>query len=72
MISSDIVKNEQVVSVLPKDKRIQAFFEIKRPSNKKDIQTFCGMLASLQSWNPDLLMSIPMLRKAAGSRGKVE
>ena len=72
MISSDIEKNEHVVSVLPKDKRIQAFFKIKRPSNKKDIQMFCRMLASLQSWNPDLPMNIPILRKAAGSRGEVE
>ena len=65
------MKNEQVVSVLHKDKRIQVFFELKKPSTKKDIQVFCGMLASLQSWNLNLPMNILMLRKAAGPRGKV-
>ena len=71
LIRSDIMKNEQVVSVLHKDKRIQVFFELKKPSTKKVIKDFCGMLASLQSWNPNLSMNIPMLRKTAGSRGKV-
>ena len=56
----------------PKGHKNTTFCELKKPSNKKNIQFFCRMLASLQSWNPDLLMSIPLLRKAAGSRGKVE
>ena len=30
LISSEIVKNEQVVFVLPKDNRIQAFFNLKK------------------------------------------
>ena len=49
LISSDSVKNEQVLSILPKDKRIQAFFDLEKPSNKKDIQVFYRMLASLHS-----------------------
>ena len=40
LIRSDIVKNEQVVSNLPKDKWIQAFFQLKKPSTKKYIQVF--------------------------------
>ena len=64
--------NRWSVSVLPKHKRIQAFFESNKPSNQKDIQVFCGMLASLQNWNPSLPINIPMLRKATGSRLKVE
>ena len=71
VISSELVRNEQVVCVLPKDKRIQAFVNIKKPQNKKDIQSFCGMLASLQQWNPNVPLNIPMLRKASGSRSKV-
>ena len=67
-----MVKNEQVVCVLHKDKRIQASFNLKKPTNKVDIQIFCCMLASLQQWNPNLPMNIPMLRKAAGYRGKIE
>ena len=66
-----MVKNEQVVCVLPKDKRVQAFYNLKKPQNKKDIQSFCGMLASLQQWNPSIPLNIPMLRKASGSRSKV-
>ena len=65
------MKNEQVVCVLPKDKRVQAFYNLKKPQNKKDIQSFCGMLASLQQWNPNIPLNIPMLRKASGSRSKV-
>ena len=30
------------------------------------------MLPSLQRWNPSIPMNVPMLRKASGSRGKVE
>ena len=71
LISSKLVKKEQVVCILPKDKRIEAFFNLKKPKNKKDIQSFCGMLSSLQAWNPSLPMAIPMLRKAAGGSSKV-
>ena len=71
VISSSLVKKEQVVCILPKDKRIESFFNLKKPKTKKDIQSFCSMLSSLQSWNPNLPMAIPMLRKAAGGTNKV-
>ena len=71
MISAELVKNEQVVCVLPKDKRIQAFYDLRKTQNKKETQSFCGMLASLQQWNPNIPLNIPMLRKASGSRSKV-
>ena len=71
VISSKIVKEEQVVCVLPKDKRIQAFFDMKKPQTKKDIQSFCGMLSSLQHWNPNIPLNVAMLRKASGSKSKV-
>ena len=35
MISSKLVKEEQVVFVLPKDKKIQAFFDMKKTTNKE-------------------------------------
>ena len=44
---------------------------MKKPQTKKEIQSFWGMLASLQSWNPHIPLNIPMLRKASGSRSKV-
>ena len=71
IISSSLVKKEQVVCILPKDKRIESFFNLKKPKTKRDIQSFCGMLSSLQSWNPTLPMAIPMLRKAAEGTNKV-
>ena len=71
VISAELVKNEKVVCVLPKDQRNQAFYDLKKPQSKKDIQSFCGMLASLQQWHPNIPINIPMLRKAAGSRSKV-
>ena len=72
LLSPDILMNEQVVSILPEDKKKKTFFHLKNPSNKKDIQVLCGMLASLQSSSLYLPMNNPMLRKAAGSRGKME
>ena len=71
VISSKLVSKEQVVCMLPKDKRIEVLFNLKKPKTKKDIQSFCGMLSSLQAWNPNLPMAIPMLRKAAGGPSKV-
>ena len=72
MISSELVGKEHVDCVLPKDYRIQALYNIKKLRCKKDVQIFCGMLLSLQQWNPSILMNIPALRKATGSRGKFE
>ena len=65
LIRADIVENEQVVSILPNDKRVQAFFDWKKPSTKRGIQVLCGMLASLQARNPNVPMNIPMFRKAS-------
>ena len=58
--------------MIPKDKRIQAFYNLKKATNKKEIQSFCGMVAGLQQWKPNIPMNIPMLRKTSGYRGKVE
>ena len=71
LIRANIVEKEQVVRILRKDKRVQAFFDLKKPSTKRDIQFLCGMLASLQACNPNIPLYIPMLWKAAGSRSKV-
>ena len=37
-IRAETVKNEDIVSILPLDKRIKAFFELKKPEVKKEIQ----------------------------------
>ena len=59
-------------SVLPKDRRIQAFYNMRKHSCKQDVQIFCRMLASLQQLNPLIPMNIPAMRKATGIREKFE
>ena len=71
LIRANIVEKEQEFSILHKDKRVQAFFDLKKSSTKRDIQVLCGMLASLQAWNPNIPLNIPMLRKASGLTDKV-
>ena len=68
IISSETVEKETVVCVLPKNQRVQAFQNLKNPKPKKDVQVFCGMLASLQRWNP--LIPMNALRTATGAREK--
>ena len=47
IISSETVGKDTVVCILPKNARIQAFQNLKKPKTKRDVQVFCGMLASL-------------------------
>ena len=70
-IRAETVENEDVVGILPQDKRIKAFFELKKPETKKEIQVMCGMLSSLQVWNPSLPLNLYMLRKATASKSKI-
>ena len=42
VISSELVKNEQVVCVLPKDKRIQSFFDLKNHKLRKIFKVFAA------------------------------
>ena len=48
LIRADTVENEDVVSILPRDKRIKAFFDLKKTSTKRKIQVLSRMLSSLQ------------------------
>ena len=63
-------QNEDLIFISPKNKRIKAFEELRKPRIKKDCQVFCGMLASLRAWNPSLPLEIPFLRKATAGSGK--
>ena len=47
-----------------------AFQNLKKLKTKRDVQVFCGMLASLQAWNQQIAMSAVALRAATGTRGK--
>ena len=70
IILSETVGKETVVCVLPKNQRIQVFQNSRKPKSKCDVQVFCGMLASLQIWNPLIPMNCTLLRAAIGARGK--
>ena len=70
VISSETVEKENIIFIGPKDKRIKAFSELKKPTTKKEVQIFCGMLASLQSWFPSIPLNIPNLRKATAGASK--
>ena len=72
MIRAKMVQNEDVVSILPRDKRVKAFMELKKPETKKVIEVLCGMISSLQRWNPSLPLNLTMLRKLTVGKGKVD
>ena len=70
VISAETIRNEDAIFIGPKDKRIKAFAKLKKPTCKKEVQVFCGMLASLQGWFPFLPLNIPNLRKATSVASK--
>ena len=47
IISSEKIKQNQIIFLDPPDSRIVAISEITTPRTKKDLQTFCGMISSL-------------------------
>ena len=40
ILTVEKVKNEELISIAPKSKRIQAFAELRKPASKKDCQIF--------------------------------
>ena len=64
VIRADTIENKEVVSILPRDKRIKAFLDLKKLETKKEIQVLCGMLSSLEIWNPSLPLNLSMLSTA--------
>ena len=46
-VSAEKCQNEDLIFITPKNKRIKCFEELQKPKCKKDVQIFCGMLASL-------------------------
>merc|ERR1712044_143537 len=64
-------KNEtDVVHIVPREKKIQTFFELKKPTTKKELQVWCGMVSSLIKWYPSLPLNLNILRKEANGKGK--
>ena len=71
VVRAETVKNEEVVSILPRDKRVKAFMDLKKPETKKEVQVMCGMLSSLQQWYPSLPLNLSRLRKETVGKGKI-
>ena len=71
-IKAETVESENVVSILPRDKLVKAYMDLKKPETKKEIQVMCGMMSSLQRWNLSLPLNLSMLRKLTVGKVKVE
>ena len=71
-IRAEKIQEEDVVNILPREKRIQAFMELKKPETKKEMQVWCGMVSSLQCWYQSLPLNLTMLRKATVGKGKID
>ena len=71
-IRAEKKNDNDVVHILPREKRVKAFFELKKPETKKEMQVWCGMVSSLQKWYPSLLLNLTMLRKATIGKGKID
>ena len=63
-LEAEKVKNEELIFIAPKGKRMKAFKELRKLQNKHDCQVFSGMLSSLSKWNPSVALEIPLIRKA--------
>ena len=59
------------VFIEPKNQRILALEQLRKPTCKKDLQVFAGMIASLQSWYPSLPLVIPNIRRACGGTARM-
>ena len=61
-----------MVNILPKNGRIDAFQNLKRPETKTELRSYCGMVSSLSAWTPSVNLNMPLLRKSCTKNGKVE
>ena len=70
-LNSELVRGERIVNILPKDGRIMAFQNLKRPESKTELRSYCGMVSSLASWSPNVNINMPLLRKNCSKNAKV-
>ena len=71
-IRAEKKNDNDVIHIVPREKRVQSFFELKKPQTKKELQVWCGMVSSLQRWYPSLPLNLTMLRKATVGKGKID
>ena len=64
------VLNKSTVFLDPQEEKIAALIDMDKPSCKKSLQRYCGLIASLQQFFPKISFSVPNLRKAASGNSK--
>ena len=47
---------------------MEAFQNLGWPKTKKEVQIFCGMMTSLQKWNPHVTLNASVMRAATGGK----
>ena len=63
-LNAELVRGEQVVNILPKDGRIDAFQNLKLLVTKTESRSYCGMFSSLAARTPSVNLNMPLLRKS--------
>ena len=69
IVSADMVKREDVVNILPENGRIKVFKNLKKLSYKREIKTYCSMLASLAESEHPIIHSGKLVAPKAGLCG---
>ena len=62
IISSNRIKEGNVIFIDPPDKRIIAVTEMRNPTTKKELRILCGMVSSLGEWFPSVQFNMKNLR----------
>ena len=71
-ISAERLKDKGFIFIKPKENRIRAFSELKRPTTKREAQVWSGMVSSLAAWAPATSVACPLLRKATARASKLQ
>ena len=62
IISAEKIKDQSIIFLDPPNFRILAITEMPALKTKKELQSFCGMISSLQGWFPNVSFSNKNLR----------
>ena len=71
-ISTDKLNDKGFIFIQPKEGRVRAFEELKRPTTKQEAQVWSGMVSSLAAWAPATSIACPLLRKATARASKLQ
>ena len=71
-ISADKLNDKGFIFIQPKEGRVRAFEELKRPTTKREAQVWSGMVSSLAAWAPATSVACPLLRKATAGASKLQ